>query len=265
VSEWSELDSDRFLDLGSFFVPERGRQASLVAALVPRLPDADLVVDLCCGEGLLAAAILGAQPEARVLGLDGSPAMRAAAERRLAAFTAPTLLPATPGAELAPSPAGSPVGPRFETGPCELRPLTLPALPPLRAIVSSLALHHVLHADKPAFYAALRALLAPGGALVVADLVAPANPHVANVMADGWDDSVRAADAAAGARGRAWEEFAATRWNLFRYPDPVDHPAPLAQELDWLRGAGFTGVDVAWADRGHAVFAGYRAAADPAP
>jgi hypothetical protein len=44
----------------------------------------------------------------------------------------------------------------------------------------------------------------------------------------------------------------------FRHPDAIDHPAPLAQELEWLRGAGYKGVDVVWADCGHAIFCGFR-------
>ena len=235
MTDWSEEDSAHFIDRGRFYVPQRERQAAIVATLVPRLPDAVVVVDLCCGEGPLAAAVLAAHPDAEVVGLDGSPAMRAAAARRLAG-----------------------AGERFRTGACALWPLSVPELPPLRAIVSSLALHHVQHADKPAFYAALHERLAVGGALVIADLVAPASEAARVVAADGWDATVQAADAAAGAGGAAWQSFVAERWNWFRYPDAVDHPAPLAQELEWLRGAGFTGVDVVWADCGHAIFGGFR-------
>ena len=238
AKRWTEDDSAHFLDRGRFFVPQRERQAAVVAALVPRLPEATLVVDLCCGEGPLAAAVLAAHPEVEVLGLDGSAAMRAAAEERLAAH------------------AG-----RFRTAACELLPLRLPDLPPLRAVVSSLALHHVAHADKPTLYRALRERLAPGGALVVADLVAPASDAARAVAADGWDAAVQAADRAGGAGGAAWRAFEESRWNWFRWPDEVDRPAPLARELDWLREAGFTGVDCVWADCGHAIFGGWRPAA----
>jgi tRNA (cmo5U34)-methyltransferase len=148
MREWSEDDSTHFLDVGRYYVPQRERQVAIVAALVPRLPHAGEVIDLCGGEGLLAEAILGAQADVEVLDLDGSPAMREAAERRLARF-----------------------GARFRTAACDLRRLALPPGPPRRAIVSSLALHHVEHAAKPALYRTLHDALAPGGALVVADLV----------------------------------------------------------------------------------------------
>jgi tRNA (cmo5U34)-methyltransferase len=235
---WSEQDSAYFLEYGRYYVPERERQMTLVASLVPVLTEASTVADLCCGEGLLAEAVLAAQPDASVLGLDGSPAMRLAAERRLAAF-----------------------GARFATAACDLHALRLPATGPLRAIVSSLALHHVPHEAKPDLYRRLVAALAPGGALIVADLVCPATPSARETAAAAWDDAVRRADAAAGAGGAVWQRFATDRWNWFRYPDEIDHPAPVASELDWLRAAGLGGVDVFWADAGHAVFGGFRPAA----
>jgi tRNA (cmo5U34)-methyltransferase len=162
--------------------------------------------------------------------------MRTAAERRLARF-----------------------GARFRTAACDLQRLAIPTGAPRRAIVSSLALHHVEHAAKPALYRTLHDALAPGGALVLADLIAPASPSGWELAAAGWDAAVRAADAAAGAGGAVWQRFLDDRWNWFRFPDDVDHPAPMAEELDWLRGAGFAAVDVHWADCGHAIFGGSRA------
>ncbi len=239
MSPWSEQDSALFLDRGRFYVPHRARQVALVAALVPRLPEATRVVDLCCGEGLLSEAILAAQPEATAVGLDGSPAMRDAAERRL-----------------------TPFGNRFTTATCDLHALDLHTVlavgPPLRAMVSSLALHHVDHAAKPALYRHLHDALAPGGALVVADLYRPAPGAAWDQAAESWDAAVRAADAEAGAAGAAWRQFQDDRWNWFRYPDAFDKPAPLRDELAWLAAAGFADADVYWTDCGHAVFGGTR-------
>jgi tRNA (cmo5U34)-methyltransferase len=237
VAPWSEQDSAHFLDVGRFYVPHRERQLALAASLVPQLDGAPGVIDLGCGEGVLAEVVLGAQPDAVVVGLDGSPAMRAAAARRLARF------------------AG-----RFGTAACDLHALALSpsARPPLRAIVSSLALHHVDHAAKPRLYRQLHDALTPGGALVVADLHRPAPGAAWELAAAGWDAAVRAADESANAGGRVWQRFQDERWNWFRFPDPFDKPAPLRDELAWLAAAGFADPDVYWADCGHAVFGGVR-------
>ena len=235
MGAWTEHDSAHFLDLGRFYVPARARQMETIAGLVPRLPAAPRVIDLCCGEGLLGEAILAAQPEAAVLGLDGSPTMREASERRLARFAD-----------------------RYATAPCDLHALELPPGAPLRAVVSSLALHHVDHEAKPALYRRLHQALAPGGALLIADLVRPAGAAAWEHAAEAWDAAVRAADAAEGAGGTAWSRFQDDRWNWFRFPDAFDKPATLAQELGWLAAAGFTGVDAFWLDCGHAVYGGWR-------
>jgi tRNA (cmo5U34)-methyltransferase len=236
MSPWTEQDSEHFLDVGRFYVPDRARQVELVAALVPRLTDAHRVADICCGEGLLAEAVLAAQPEATALGLDGSPEMLRAAERRLAGF-----------------------GGRFTTAPCDIRSLEIPAGAPLRGIVSSLALHHVDHAAKRLLYRRFHDALAAGGALVIADLYRPAGVVAWEAAAEGWDAAVRAADAAAGMGGAVWRRFQDDRWNWFRFPDDYDKPAALADELAWLAAAGFDAVDVYWADCGHAVYGGTRA------
>jgi tRNA (cmo5U34)-methyltransferase len=235
MAVWTEGDSALFLDLGRHYVPHRQRQVAMVAALVPRLAEAAGAIDLCCGEGLLAEAILQAQPEAMVMGLDGSPTMRAAAEHRLAPF-----------------------GERFRTAACDVHALELPPAPPLRGVVSSLALHHVDHAAKPTLYRQLHDALAPGGALLIADLYRPAAGAAWEQAAEAWDAAVRASDAEAGAGGAVWQRFQDDRWNWFRFPDEYDKPAPLADELAWLAAAGFADVDVYWADCGHAVFGGVR-------
>src|SRR3954453_8608310 len=77
-SGWDEDSSRNFIDLGRFFVPEREEQIAAVLGLIPD-PGDGLLVDLCCGEGLLSRAMLARFPHARVLGLDLSPPMLARA------------------------------------------------------------------------------------------------------------------------------------------------------------------------------------------
>lgn len=55
---WSEGDSGEFIDYGRYFVPDREAQSDIISRLIPAMPDPFQVVELCCGEGQLAEAIL---------------------------------------------------------------------------------------------------------------------------------------------------------------------------------------------------------------
>ena len=55
---WSEADSEHFIDEGKYFVPERELQIEIICGLIPPGPDDALLVELCCGEGLLTHALL---------------------------------------------------------------------------------------------------------------------------------------------------------------------------------------------------------------
>src|SRR5438309_7760913 len=79
---WGEDDTELFLLYGDCFVPHRDQQLDVIASRIVAAPG-DVVLDLCCGAGHLANAILERHPEVRVIGLDGSEPMLAAASRAL--------------------------------------------------------------------------------------------------------------------------------------------------------------------------------------
>ncbi len=56
----------------------------------------------------------------------------------------------------------------------------------------------------------------------------------------------------------AYTLFVDNRWNLYNHldEDPIDQPSTLADQIDWLREAGFEQVDCYWLYAGHAVFGG---------
>ena len=86
TNDWHEEDSETFIDYGRYFVPDRAIQLQTICDLIPPRFEPFQVLELCCGEGLLAEAILQQYAAATVYGLDGSPAMLARAQERLAAF-----------------------------------------------------------------------------------------------------------------------------------------------------------------------------------
>ncbi|HET9210512.1 MAG TPA: class I SAM-dependent methyltransferase [Thermoanaerobaculia bacterium] len=237
---WDEANSRDFIDLGRFFVPEREEQIAAVLGLIPDLGDG-LLVDLCCGEGLLSRALLERFPRARVLALDLSPAMLAQARATCADHAS-----------------------RFDTRPFDLADRSwrfrdrFPG--PVRAFVSSLAIHHLDGDAKRRLYRDLAAALAPGGALAIADLVQPATPEAQALAAKAWDAAVRRRSLELSGGLGPYEKFREMSWNLWAEsePDPIDHPSTLLDQLRWLEEAGLKGVDVCWLKAGHAVFGGIR-------
>ena len=132
---------------------------------------------------------------------------------------------------------------------------------PPHAIVSSLAIHHLDGGGKRALFRDLAAALAPGGVLVIADIVRPPDARGLAVAAQQWDEDVRARAQALDGDLRAFAEFQRLGWNYFRDPDgdPIDKPSSLAEQLAWLAEAGFVGVDCHWLLAGHAIFSGRKA------
>src|SRR5688572_23581662 len=84
---WQESDSQHFLDLGRIYTPRRDEIATVFRDLIPAATDDEILgVELCCGGGWLTETILRHFTAARMLALDGSPAMLEAAATHLAEF-----------------------------------------------------------------------------------------------------------------------------------------------------------------------------------
>jgi tRNA (cmo5U34)-methyltransferase len=217
-------------------VPRRGEMiAALVAAAPFGAQEPIKILELGSGEGLLSAALLERFPRASLSALDGSESMRQAANARVAAF-----------------------GGRARVAPFELPTLDWwDRMFGVDLIVSSLALHHLNDAKKQYFYKAAAERMSPRGALLIADLIEPQHTAARAAAADRWDALARKQAESIGAPD-LYQRFLDERWNLFRFPDPADHPSALMHHLVWLRHAGFSAVDCVWMDAGHAVFGGFK-------
>lgn len=237
---WSEGDSRQFADYGDYFVPERAAQIETICGLIPALPgpDGGHVVELCCGEGRLSAALLARYPEITMHAYDGSPAMLEKTARRLDKF------------------AG-----RFTTREIDIAAADWRRFSwPVRAFVSSLAVHHLDGPGKQKLFSDLAAALAPGGAVVIADLIEPETVLGREVAARSWDDAVRARSLELDGDMKAFEFFRDDAWNYYSdpSPDPIDQPSALLEQLKWLEAAGLADVDVHWLKAGHAIFSGVK-------
>ena len=233
---WSESDSGHFIDYGAYFVPEREVQINTICAVIPQ-PDRPVhIAELCCGEGLLAAALVDQFPRATVHVLDGSQTMLEATTSRLEAF------------------ADRVDSQLFDLAATEWRRFPWP----LHAIVSSLAVHHLDGSGKRQLFADMTSALAPGGALVICDLVEAASRQGNRVYARHWDDGVRQRSLELDGNLDKFAFFQHDRWNYYAdpEPDPVDQPSPLLAQLKWMEAAGLVNVDVHWLKAGHAIFSG---------
>ena len=237
-SLWTEDTSAAFRDLAHYAVPERELQTETILSLIPQPQGDALAMEICCGAGGLTAALLDRFAGLRVMALDGSPSMlettRAAAGGNASRLDTAIIDIADAGWRIPPE--------------------------PLHAVVSSLAIHHLDGPGKQRLFADIHAALRPGGVFVMADLIEPVTARGRAVAADAWDAETRRRALDTDGSLAGYERFLAENWNYYRQPgpDPLDKPSSVVELLDWLRGAGFQGVDLHWMKAGHVIMSGVR-------
>ncbi|MFL5807772.1 MAG: class I SAM-dependent methyltransferase [Roseiflexaceae bacterium] len=239
AGDWGAAASQTFIDYGRYFVPEREQQLATFCDLISPRDAPFNVIELCCGAGLLAGALLERFSSCTVYGYDGSPAMLDHARTSLARY-----------------------GQRFQTMRFDLadRAWRTTAFP-VHAAVSSLAIHHLDGAQKLELFRDVYRMLDDGGAFVIADVVETAGGRGAATAARAWDEAVRKRSLEFDGNLAAFEAFEREKWNMYRHfdPDDIDKPSRLLDQLKWLEQAGFLDVDVYWMLAGHAIFGGCKA------
>jgi tRNA (cmo5U34)-methyltransferase len=167
------------------------------------------VLDLGTGDGRLLALARVKVPDSEAVAVDFSPAMLEAARQRLTG-----------------EPSVSIVAHNMDE--------PLPALGTFDAVISSFAIHHLLHERKRALYAEIYALLNPGGVFCNLE-------HVASVSA------------------RLHQQFLERIGFTVETEDPSNKLLDVETQLGWLREIGFVEVDCHWKWRELALLAGRRA------
>ena len=241
AEEWTEQDTKDFIQFGKYFVPHREMQFQTVATVIPELPDGSYIVDICCGEGHLCEYLLENIPNINILAMDGDADMLQQTAARLARFEG-----------------------RFKTAQFDIfkddwRTFDVP----VGAFVSSLAVHHLDGPQKQQFYKDLASQIIDGGCFIIADLIRPEREEGKAIAALQWDKAVMERSLAFEGTLSGFEAFERTGWNSYRDPnfenDPVDKPSTLNEQMQWMRDAGLTNVDMYWMMAGHAIFGGYKA------
>lgn len=190
----------------------------LLLDLVPHATDAPLrVLDLGAGTGVLSALVLERFPNASLVAIDMSDGMLAACASKLASWQS-----------------------RVELRQGEFPDVKIGSGYDL--IVSSLTLHHLSHADKRAGFVKLFEAMAPGGVLLIRDVVAAPTPDLDQRYAALWRHTVQA---------HGYDDMS---W--FDEHLETDNPAPVEDQTAWLTDIGFVDVACHWRYLNCALFGG---------
>lgn len=211
-------------------VPYGTDQLTLMVRLVEHFRrEPARVLDLGCGDGLLARALLGRFPNASAVLVDHSEPMLDQARACMAGYGSRVTIYNGDLAQALGVAVGS---------------------DPFDAIVSGYAIHHLPDERKRSLYAEIFQLLAAGGVFVNVEHVQSATPRGEAL----WDRLM--VEHLAHHSGRPQEQVAAEYHGRLDRADNI--LAPLETQLAWLREIGFAEVDCYFKWLELAVFAGVR-------
>ncbi len=185
-------------------IPRRPEGEATLVEFIPE--NAKRILDLGTGAGRLLALVKDARPGAHFVGLDFSPTMLGEVRKRFGSDPKVTV-----------------VEHNFERA--------LPSLGTFDAVISSFAIHHLVHERKCSLYAEIYAILNDGGGFYNLDLV---SAPTARLHADFMKATQRDKE------------------------DPENKLLDLQTQLRWLLELGFVDVDCHWKWREFTLFGGVK-------
>jgi SAM-dependent methyltransferase len=211
VNLWTSNDHAREYLERADSISHRGEGESALLEFIPA--DTRRILDLGTGDGRLLALVRQElvrreHPDTEAVAVDFSPAMLDAVRKRFAGESSVSVVA------------------RNMDEP-------LPALGKFDAVISSFAIHHLVHERKRALYAEIYGLLNPGGVFCNLEHVASPTPHL-------------------------HEEFLKRIGFTVETEDPSNKLLDVETQLGWLREIGFVDVDCAWKWRELALLVGRR-------
>jgi len=211
VNLWTSTEHAREYLERADSISHRGEGEAALLEFVP--PGVRRILDLGTGDGRLLALVREAlarraHPEAEAVAVDFSPAMLEAVRARFAGASNVSIVEHN---------MDSP----------------LPRLGTFELVISSFAIHHLVHERKRALYAEIYGLLNAGGVFCNLEHVASPTP-------------------------RLHEEFLQRIGFTVETEDPSNKLLDVETQLGWLREIGFVDVDCAWKWRELALLVGRR-------
>jgi tRNA (cmo5U34)-methyltransferase len=213
---WQNADvAGKFLDERRAAIPYHEDQLATLLHLVRHFrPDPRLIMDLGCGDGLLARRLLAVYPHAHALLLDISEPMLARARAAMAGFEGRF--------ELIQADMMNSIGTHIAGGSPDL-------------VVSGYAIHHLPHERKRSLYAEIHTLLASDGLFVNIEHVASPTPGAEAL----WNALMIDHLTAHTGKPRPQVET-----EYLTRPDKADNIlAPMDVQVTWLREIGFDHAD----------------------
>ncbi|MGH9496341.1 MAG: class I SAM-dependent methyltransferase, partial [Candidatus Sulfotelmatobacter sp.] len=205
VNLWTSADhAADYLEKRANHIPHRTEGESALLEFIP--PQALRILDLGTGDGRLLALVRKLHPETEAVALDFSPAMLDAVKKRFSGDSSVTIVEHNMDDPL-------------------------PILGTFDAVVSSFAIHHLVHERKRALYAEIYGLLNAGGVFCNLEHVASPTP-------------------------RLHEKFLHAIGFTLETEDPSNKLLDVETQLGWLREIGFTDVDCHWKWRELALLVG---------
>ena len=204
VNLWTSSDHVRHYLEHADQISHRTEGEAALLEFIP--PGTRRILDLGTGDGRVLALVRQQHPETEAVAVDFSPAMLEAVKKRFAGDSRVTVIEHN---------MDSP----------------LPVLGKFDAVLSSFAIHHLVHERKRALYAEIFNLLNPGAMFCNLEHVASPTP-------------------------RLHEEFLHRIGFTVETEDPSNKLLDVETQLRWLREIGFTDVDCHWKWRELALLTG---------
>ena len=206
VNLWTSSDHVRDYLERADLISHRGEGEAALLEFIP--PSTRRILDLGTGDGRLLALVRSQHPETDAMAVDFSPAMLEAARARFAADPRVTVIEHNLDS-------------------------SLPQLGKFDAVISSFAIHHLVHERKRELYSEIFGMLNAGG--VFCNLEHVSSPSE-----------------------RLHEEFLIRIGFTVETEDPSNKLLDFETQLRWLREIGFSDVDCHWKWRELALLVGER-------